>query len=116
MFVSSVKHSIEKRLEASLDNFLIRTLYVLMVINNHIPKPVAKSKRVGYYAVIGFAFALTAMLYLTYPIIDATAKARELLSWLHKMEYRVEFYVKTHHLFLVLAALAYAFSVARVGL
>lgn len=121
MFFYSVQHRLLKmenlaksRLESAIDTFLLRTLFVLMVISSYLPKraKVCEHQAV-YYAVIGIAFALTAALYPVGTAIDGMQKTKEFLHWVKGMEYKAEFYLRTHYIFLIIALLIYAASLLK---
>jgi hypothetical protein len=105
----------KKGIESTIDTFLLRTLFVLIIISDYLPKRVrANEHKAVYYGVIGTSFALTAALYPIGLAIDALQKAGEFLGWTKKMEYKAEFYFRTHHIFLILAFLIYAVSILQV--
>ncbi len=122
MFFYRVQHRLLKmedlaknRVESAIDTFILRTLFVLMVISDYLPKRAKVCEhRTVYYAVIGIAFALTAALYPLGAAIDAVQRAREFLGWAKGLEYKAEFYFRTHHIFLIIALLVYAVSLIKV--
>lgn len=113
--LSKMENLAKKSIESAIDTFLLRTLFVLLVISGYLPKQVrACENKVVYYGVIGIVFVLTAALYPIGLVIDALQKAGEFLGWTKKMEYKAEFYFRTHHIFLIIAFLIYAVSIIRV--
>ncbi|MDP6671316.1 MAG: hypothetical protein QGI60_05915 [archaeon] len=105
----------KKSIESTIDTFLLRTLFVLMVVSEYLPMQArACENKLVYYGVIGVAFLVTAALYPVGLAIDTLQKAVEFLKWAKQAEYKAEFYFRTHHIFLILAFLIYAVSILRV--
>lgn len=109
MHACSVRQYFGKRVDAEIDTFLFRTLFVLMVLSQALPKPIEKSEsRFLYYPLVFLAFAVNAAIYVFIALRAIFSKAKAVAALLLRFECRVEFYLRTHHFILLALALFFA--------